>query len=513
MTAKYEKDKFQSKTGELFYPDKRYFSVIFVSYQKKENALDLKIKEEIILLYESHFQEEMTVFEVLPQSGSYREYCRIKSANHQAIGSWNQDVKENIAFLEFSDHFFNQGVAVPEIYTVNKEKTCYIQEDLGNLTLFDYLSRTRELEGFSEKIIHVYQKVLIELPKLQIKAGKGINYDFCYPRAAFDKQSMMWDLNYFKYYFLKLAKIPFDEQALEDDFQKFSDYLLAADSDFFMFRDFQSRNIMLHDSKVAFIDYQGGRKGALQYDLASLLYDAKADIPQAVRNDLLEFYLDELEKYNSVNRDEFKAYFTGYVLIRIMQAMGAYGFRGFYEKKEHFLKSIPFALENLSYLLSNNNLPIELPELVKVLEALNQSIFLKKIGTKKGKLTVRVASFSYKKGLPQDPSGNGGGFIFDCRAIHNPGRYEEYKQLNGKDQPVIDFLKANSEIDEYLSHVCALVDQSVSMYLERGFSHLSVSFGCTGGQHRSVYSAEQVAKHLNEKFPVSVILSHREQDF
>ncbi|WP_235934094.1 RapZ C-terminal domain-containing protein [Sunxiuqinia indica] len=475
--------------------------------------MDLKVKEEIIRLYEGYFHEEMTAFEVLPQSGSYREYCRIKSANHQAIGSWNQDVKENTAFLEFSDHFFKQGISVPEIYTVNKEKTCYIQEDLGNLTLFDYLSRTRELEGFSEKIVNVYQKVLIELPKLQIKAGKGINYNVCYPRAAFDKQSMMWDLNYFKYYFLKLAKIPFDEQALEDDFQKFSDYLLAAESDFFMFRDFQSRNIMLRDGKVAFIDYQGGRKGALQYDLASLLYDAKADIPQPVRNDLLEFYLDELEKYNPKDRDEFKAYFTGYVLIRIMQAMGAYGFRGFYEKKEHFLKSIPFALENLSYLLKNNNIPIELPELYGVLEAVSDSIFLKKVGEKNGTLTVTVSSFSYKKGLPQDTSGNGGGYIFDCRAIHNPGRYEEYKQLTGKDQPVIDFLEEKSDVKEFLSHVYGLVDQSVQTYLSRGFTHLSVNFGCTGGQHRSVYAAEQLAAHLKEKYKVNILLSHREQDF
>ncbi|WP_299577111.1 RapZ C-terminal domain-containing protein [uncultured Sunxiuqinia sp.] len=475
--------------------------------------MDLTIKEEIIRLYEGHFKEEMTAFEVLPPSGSYREYCRIKSANHQAIGAWNQDVKENTAFLEFSDHFFRQGVAVPEIYTVNPEKTCYIQEDLGDLTLFEYLSRTRELEGFSEKIVNVYKKVLMELPKLQITAGKGINYDFCYPRAAFDKQSMMWDLNYFKYYFLKLAKIPFDEQALEDDFQHFSDYLLAADNDFFLFRDFQSRNIMLHDNKVAFIDYQGGRKGALQYDIASLLYDAKADIPQAIRNELLEFYLDELEKHITVDRDEFKAYFTGYALIRIMQAMGAYGFRGFYEKKEHFLKSIPFALENLSYLLKNNTITIALPELFKVLEAVSESEFLKKIGVQQGKLTVRVGSFSYKKGLPADPSGNGGGFIFDCRAIHNPGRYEQYKQLTGKDQPVIDFLEANSEIAEFLSHVYALVDQSVQMYLSRGFTHLSVNFGCTGGQHRSVYSAEQVAAHLQAKYDLNVILTHREQDF
>lgn len=475
--------------------------------------MDLKTKEEIIQLYEGHFKEEMTVFEVLPASGSYREYCRIRSKNHQAIGAWNQDVRENQAFLEFSDHFFKQGVAVPEIYAANEAKTCYLQEDLGNLTLFDYLSRTRELEGFSEKIVNVYKKVLQELPRLQITAGKGINYDFCYPRAAFDKQSMMWDLNYFKYYFLKLAKIPFDEQALEDDFQNFSSYLLDAESDYFMFRDFQSRNIMLRDNKVAFIDYQGGRKGALQYDLASLLYDAKADIPQTVRNELLEFYLDALEKYQAINRDEFKAYFTGYVLIRIMQAMGAYGFRGFYEKKEHFLKSIPFALENLKYLLENNNIPVELPELFNVLDAISQSIYLRRIGLQDDALTIRITSFSYKKGIPEDPSGNGGGYVFDCRAIHNPGRYEEYKQLTGKDQPVIDFLESNSDMGDFLKNVFGLVDQSVKMYLSRGFSHLSVNFGCTGGQHRSVYAAEQLAAHLKEKYKANVLLSHREQDF
>jgi aminoglycoside/choline kinase family phosphotransferase len=475
--------------------------------------LELKIKEELIRLFESHFQEEMTAFDVLPASGSYREYCRIKSYHFQAIGAFNQDVRENRAFLQFSAHFRSQGIAVPEIYAVNNNTTCYLQEDLGNLTLFDYLGRARELEGFSEKIIQIYTKVLVELPKIQITAGKGINYDYCYPRAVFDRQSMMWDLNYFKYYFLKLAKIPFDEQALEDDFQGFCNYLLAAQNDFFMYRDFQSRNIMLRDGKVAFIDYQGGRKGALQYDLASLLYDAKADIPQDIRNQLLEFYLDELEKYLPIDRDEFKAYFTGYVLIRIMQAMGAYGFRGFYEKKEHFLKSIPFALENLKYLLQYNNIPVPLPELFKVLEAVSQSSKLKKIATPKAQLTVRITSFSYKKGLPIDPSGNGGGFIFDCRAIHNPGRYEEYKQLTGKDQQVVDFLESTSEMADFLMPVFTLVGQSVKTYLERGFSHLSVSFGCTGGQHRSVYAAEKLAKHLKEKFPVNVALSHREQDF
>ena len=475
--------------------------------------MELKIKEELIQLFEATFKEEMTGFELLPPSGSYREYCRIKSENKQVIGAFNLDKKENRAFLEFSGHFRKAGIPVPKIYCVNEKKTCYLQEDLGNTTLFDFLSKTRELEEFSTPIVDEYKKVLQQLPRIQVLAGKDLNYDYCYPRAAFDKQSMMWDLNYFKYYFLKLAKIPFDEQALEDDFQAFSNYLLDAESNFFLFRDFQSRNIMLKDGEVYFIDYQGGRKGALQYDLASLLYDAKADIPQAVRNELLEYYLDELEKLIKVDRDEFRAYFTGYVLIRTMQAMGAYGFRGFYEKKEHFLKSIPFALQNLAWLLKNNNIPVELPELFSVLEKVSESEFLHSIASKEGSLTVTVTSFYYKKGIPEDHSGNGGGYVFDCRAIHNPGRYEEYKELTGRDQKIIRFLEEGSDIHAFLDPVFTLVSQSVERYLSRGFSHLSVSFGCTGGQHRSVYSAEKMANFLKNNYPVNVVLLHREQDF
>jgi hypothetical protein len=323
---------------------------------------------------------------------------------------------------------------------------------------------------------------------------------------------MMWDLNYFKYYFLKLAKIPFDEQALEDDFQAFSDYLLAVDNNAFLYRDFQSRNVMLKDDKVYFIDYQGGRKGALQYDLASLLYDAKANIPEAEREELLEFYLDELVQYKQVDRDKFKALFGGYVLIRIMQSMGAYGFRGFYEKKEHFLKSIPFALKNLETLLERNTIQAKLPELFKVLKAVTESVFLKTISPSNDRLTVRVSSFSYKKGIPHDPSGNGGGFVFDCRAIHNPGRYAEYKHLTGKDPQVQKFLEEKSTIASFMESVISLVSQSVEVYSSRGFSHLCVSFGCTGGQHRSVYAAEKLAEYLRNNYPVTVVLQHVEQD-
>jgi len=474
--------------------------------------LELKIKDQLIRLFESYFKEEVTFFELLPASGSYREYARIKSINHQVIGAYNQDIKENRAFLEFSTHFRNKNIPVPQIYAVNSNMDCYLQEDLGNTTLFDFISTTRENEGFSTEIVEEYKKVLRELPRIQLIAGKDIDYSVCYPREAFDKQSMMWDLNYFKYYFLKLAKIPFDEQALENDFQSFSNYLLAVDNNAFLYRDFQSRNVMLKDGKVYFIDYQGGRKGALQYDLASLLYDAKANIPEANREELLEFYLDELGKYKKVEREKFKDLLGGYVLIRIMQAMGAYGFRGFYEKKEHFLKSIPFALKNLEMLLAKNTIQVKLPELLKVLKAVTESVFLKTISPSNERLTVRISSFSYKKGIPNDPSGNGGGFVFDCRAIHNPGRYIEFKHLTGKDPLVQKFLEEKSTMRDFISTAQVLVTQSVEVYISRGFTHLCVSFGCTGGQHRSVYAAEKLAEYLRNNYPVTVVLQHVEQD-
>ena len=474
--------------------------------------MDQKVLDKISQLFRDYAGREAEKQEMLPHSGSYREYVRLTAGAFSAIGTWNADLKENRAFLSFSRHFHEQGIPVPEIYCISDDQSCYLQEDLGKVTLFDFLSRTRIHEGFSRTIIEEYKKVLAQLPAIQVSAGKNIDFSVCYPRAAFDLQSMLWDLSYFKYYFLKLARIPFDEQLLEDDFRRFTDYLLSAGSDYFMYRDFQSRNIMLKDDRVWFIDYQGGRKGALQYDLASLLYDGKADIPQAVREELFEYYLDELEKIIPVDRYEFMRFFKGFVLIRIMQAMGAYGFRGFYEKKEHFLKSIPFALDNLEAILRKLDLPVELPELTKVLHLVTQSAFLRSIGQKEHHLTVRITSFSYKKGLPADPSGNGGGFVFDCRAIHNPGKYPEYKVLTGKDAPVAQFLEDKSEMPGFLHLVTSLVDQSVKKYIDRGFSHLAVSFGCTGGQHRSVYAAEKLAAHLKNNFPVNVVLTHREME-
>jgi len=464
----------------------------------------------IIRLFESTFSEKVRNVEDLPSSGSYREYCRLRNENRTAIGVFNADVKENEAFLSFSDHFLRNNIPVPQIYAVGDTRTYYLIEDLGNTTLFDYLSRERTGKDFSASIVNQYRKVLVQLPRIQVLAGRDIDYSVCYPRAAFDKQSMMWDLNYFKYYFLKLAQIPFDEQALENDFQVFSDFLLTADNEYFLFRDFQSRNIMLKNNQVYFIDYQGGRKGALQYDLASLLYDGKADIPLSVREELYDFYLNELKKIIPSDPTTFRKYFDGFVLIRIMQAMGAYGFRGFYEKKEHFLKSIPYALRNLEYLLSGMELPVQIPELKNILKKLPESSVLQQIGASGKGLTVRITSFSYKKGIPADPSGNGGGFVFDCRAVHNPGRYKEFKNLTGLDKEVITFLETKTEMAEFLDLVKKLISQAVEKYLERGFTRLSVSFGCTGGQHRSVYAAERLSEYLRDTYPVDIILFHRE---
>jgi aminoglycoside/choline kinase family phosphotransferase len=311
--------------------------------------LDKQLEKNTQSLFKKWSEQLAESIEEMPSSGSYRQYFRLRSKEHTAIAAYNHDAKENTAFITFTNHFHNIGLPVPEIYSVDEVNNIYLLEDLGGTTLFSWLSEERSSQGFSGKIISVYKKVIDILPKFQIEASKEIDYNVCYPRSRFDKQSMLWDLSYFKYYFLKLAKISFDEQKLEDDFQSFTDYLLQTDCDFFLYRDFQSRNIMIKNGDPYFIDYQGGRKGALQYDIASLLYDAKADIPQEVRNILLEHYINAVNKYIPVDRKKFTEYYYGYVIIRIMQALGAYGFRGFYEKKEHFLQSIPYALDNLAF--------------------------------------------------------------------------------------------------------------------------------------------------------------------
>jgi hypothetical protein len=346
------------------------------------------------------------------------------------------------------------------------------------------------------------------LPRFQIEAGRDLNYSVCYPRSSFDEQSIAWDLNYFKYYFLKLAEVPFNEQALENDFERLTKFLLSADHDYFLYRDFQSRNIMLRDGRPYFLDYQGGRKGALQYDVASLLYDAKADLPPQLRQELLDHYLLTLPRFSRVTPEDFMKHYYAYVYVRIMQAMGAYGFRGFFERKTHFLQSVPYALRNLRWLLQNVELPIALPALMDAFSKIVSSEKLQQLAPEAHGLGVRIFSFSFHRGLPKDETGHGGGFVFDCRGLPNPGRQEQFRNLTGRDEPVIDYLNREESVHQFLASAMSLVDASVSTYQGRGFKHLMVSFGCTGGQHRSVFMAEQLARHLRGKGGIDVAVRH-----
>jgi aminoglycoside/choline kinase family phosphotransferase len=472
-------------------------------------------------LFEQHFRLPVESAEPLQGQlgGSGRKIIRLSSGKISAIGILYDVREENVAFLEFSRHFRKHGLPVPEIYGEDLNQGAYLEEDLGGTTLFEFLSNHREGGIISPEVIEVYRRVVTILPGFQVEAGRNLNYKVCYPRASFDRQSIAWDLNYFKYYFLRLAGIPFNEQDLERDFSRLTKFLLSADRDYFLYRDFQSRNVMLcrilNEEQPFFVDYQGGRKGALQYDIASLLYDAKADLPAEVRQQLLDHYLDSLAHFVDLDRSAFMEHYYAYVYVRIMQALGAYGFRGFYERKEHFLQSVPYALKNLRWLLHNVELPIALPTLMDAFKTMVASEKLQRLTSapeKTEKLTVRIFSFSFHRGLPQDESGNGGGFIFDSRSLPNPGREERFKSLTGKDQPVIDYLDRQESVREFLASASSLVDSSVSAYEGRGFRHLMVSFGCTGGQHRSVYLAEQLAKHLRSKEGVEVIVRHQEQE-
>ena len=474
----------------------------------------LNIEKNLRALFEHWSGESADLVLPLAPSGSNRVYYRLQSANKTVVGAYNPNPKENQAFLSFSKHFLAKGLPVPEIYAEDEENRIYLQEDLGFTTLYSYILQKGEY--FPDYLVQIYKQVVAQLAHLQIEGGKDLDYSVCYPCAALDQQAMRWDFNYFKYYFLKLAQVPFDEQALENDITTLTGFLLSADINHFVFRDFQTRNIMIKSGKPFFIDYQGGRKGALQYDLASLLFQAKANIPADIRVELLDHYLESAEKLTTIDRDTFVPLYYGYVLIRTLQVLGAYGFRGLYERKEHFLQSIPFALRNLKWFYENIQLPIEMPELDSVLKELITSKQFEPFDKIKGAsslLHVSISSFSYKKGgIPTDTSGNGGGFVFDCRFIHNPGRYEPYKKLTGRDEPVINFLQHHSEMPDFLNDMFRIVDQAVENYIERSFTHLSVNFGCTGGQHRSVYAADALSKHLEQKYGLKLTVKHIEQE-
>jgi aminoglycoside/choline kinase family phosphotransferase len=442
--------------------------------------------------------------------GSGRVIVRLSGGKFSAIGIRYDVREENVAFLEFSKHFRRHGLPVPEIYAEDLNQGAYLEEDLGDTTLFEFLGQNRAGDTIAPPAVEAYRKVVAALPRFQVEAGRDLNYKVCYPRSSFDRQSIAWDLNYFKYYFLRLAGIPFNEQALEVDFSRLTKFLLSANHEYFLYRDFQSRNVMLRDGQPYFLDYQGGRKGALQYDIASLLYDGKADLPPALRQELLDYYLDCLAGHIDLKRDAFMEHYYAYVYVRILQALGAYGFRGFYERKAHFLLSVPYALKNLHWLAENVKLPIALPALMDALQAVSASEKLQGLASSADALKVRVFSFSFHREMPVDDSGNGGGFVFDARSLPNPYRDERLRPMTGKDAAVADYMEHQASVHQYFASVLSLVDASVGQYQSRGFKNLMVSFGCTGGQHRSVYLAEQLAKHLRGTSGVEVAVRHIE---
>ncbi len=468
--------------------------------------------EEILkVLFERWSGERVEEMLELGANGSNRKYWRLMGSAHHCIGAYNADVTENEAFYYYSHALKERGIAVPELYAVSNDKMHYLQQDLGDTTLYAMLlDKRRQGGGFDNEMLELYKQVLADLARMQV-AGRDMDFSYAYPRTDFDTRSIQWDLNYFKYYFLKLRYIPFNEELLEEDFVAFSHWLLDTDCGYFMFRDFQSRNIMLLEGQPYYIDYQGGRRGAAQYDAASLLYSAKSNLPEPVRQELLTHYINCLSTIQPIDKEAFRQRFYGYVLVRIMQALGAYGYRGYYERKDYFLGSIPLAIRNLRQVVECHPLPIDLPHLNLVWQRIVESEEAESPAATATGLTVTVTSFSYKKGLPQDPSGNGGGFVFDCRALPNPGRYPEYRCYTGKDRPVIEFLKGDEAVERFLAGAQQLVGASIRKYLERKFTSLTVAFGCTGGQHRSVYCAERLAKWISDNFDCQIVINHREQ--
>lgn len=443
-----------------------------------------------------------------PSAGSNRKYFRL-TGQPTLVGVYGESADENRTFVYLANHFRKQGLPVPQVHVCSADELCYLQEDLGDTALFDVLTKSPREEDLNARERSLLRETIRLLPALQYRGAEGLDFDRCYPQPAFNRRSVLWDLNYFKYCFLKATGMDFQEDRLEDDFQAMADILLQEDTPTFMYRDFQSRNVMLREDRPWFIDFQGGRRGPVYYDVASFLWQAKANLPDTLRQALVDEYIDALKEYRTVDETRFKALLRHFVLFRTLQVLGCYGFRGYFERKPHFLQSVPYALDNLRHLLKD---PYpEYPYLADLLRQITASARFAPAPSV-GHLVVRVASFAYPKGIPEDPSGNGGGFVFDCRAIHNPGRYDAYKSLTGLDEPVIRFLEEDGEILTFLQHVYALVDASVQRYLKRGFTSLCVSFGCTGGRHRSVYAAQHLAQHLHDTFGVEVDLHHREQD-
>ena len=473
-----------------------------------------QIIEQITTLYSEQFHSVPSHIEKIPQSGSDRVYYRVTGST-TCIATVSKNIKENQTFLTFSRHFKSQNCPVPTIFSVSDDETIYLQEDFGDISLLDELQQ----HGYHEHVYGLFQQCLQQLAHLQIKGHKNLDYNWCITSKEFGKQAILSDLLYCKYYFLDTLKIPYDKEKLIDDFDALSNYLTHVDHKYFMFRDFQSRNVMVKDGLVNFIDYQGGMLGALQYDVASLLWQAKAELPDNWKNNLLEYYMDCVDDVlqTKIDRTRFISQYNGYVLIRLLQVLGAYGFRGLFERKAHFLTSIPIALKNLKWFLSNRRVGIVLPEFERLLGLMVEDEIIQRFepiqATADTALVVHINSFSYKTtGIPKDETDNGGGFVFDCRSIFNPGRFEQYKIQTGRDKEVKDFLEQQTKMPQFLNSVYNIVDIAVEDYLQRGFENLQISFGCTGGQHRSVYAADALTRHLKNKYGVKIELQHLVQD-
>ena len=476
--------------------------------------------ESIAKLYKQWNDAEATSIDVLPQSGSERRYFRLHGKKGSVIGTYGANIQENETFLYFSRKFKEKKLAVPEILAVSDDLLYYLQEDLGDISLLNRL----EKEGFSKDVYDLFKKSLDALAQLHVKGDKGLDYSYCLTATEFGKQAIMSDLLYFKYYFLDALRKPYDKQKLIDDFEALSNYLTHTEYKYFMFRDFQSRNIMVTPSlkgsgeAIHFIDYQGGMKGAPQYDVASMLWQARANLPVEWKNKLLDEYINSLENITgqTVDRNVFGSQYNGYVLIRLLQVLGAYGFRGLFERKAQFLTSIPMALKNLKEFFQNQSIGISVPEFRKILDMCLADEIIQQFtptqATEQTPLLVSINSFSYRDVIPEDTSGNGGGFVFDCRGILNPGRIESMKTKSGRDKEVKDFLEQQTQMPEFLNSIFDIVDISVEEYIKRGFESLVISFGCTGGQHRSVYAADALARHLKNKFKVKIELKHLVQD-
>ncbi len=506
--------------------------------------------QRLLELYKQWSGAEPQNVESLTAGGSNREYYRMTSAKGESvIGCVGTSRDENHAFVYLARHFTKRQLPVPEVLAVSDDELRYIQTDLGTVSLFDAIRGGREAGGrYTLKEQELLKKTIRELPNIQIRGARELDFTNCYPQPMFDTDSVRFDLNYFKYCFLKATELDFHELKLEADFRLFAKDLTAADdTQCFLYRDFQARNVMLcprpsvASPQPFFIDFQGGRMGPYYYDLASFLWQASAKYPHKLRRELVYEYYNALKQFTEVpSPHKFVERLSLFVLFRQLQVLGAYGFRGYFERKRHFIESIPPCMENLRELLGERNFPY--PYLTELLLKLTELPQYQQIQTTaaradgykttdrnpykphpqdgpatfskydaQGPLVVRVCSFSYRNGIPEDESGNGGGYVFDCRSTHNPGRYEPYKQLTGLDEPVIRFLEDDGEILTFLDSVYRLADAHVRRYIQRGFTSLMFCFGCTGGQHRSVYSAQHLAEHIHEKFGIEVHVWHREQ--